>query len=64
MVDVFLKLARDGFVMEKLRKLLASLADGTERDVRECTMQWLAYGHTSGADLATGFVLAMRYEGR
>lgn len=60
LADVFLKLARDGLVMEKLGKLLASLVDGTERDVREYTMQWLAYGHTSGADLATGLVLAMR----
>lgn len=64
LADVFLKLARDGLVMEKLKKLLASLVDGTEHDVRECTMQWLSYGHTSGADLATGFVSAMRYAGR
>ena len=64
LTDVFLKLARDGLVMEKLKKVLSSLIDGTERDVRECTMQWLSYGNTSGADLATGFVSAMRYSGR
>ncbi len=56
----FLELARDGRVTESVQKLVASLFQGKDREIRRRAQVVMAAGETSGADLLTGFVLTVK----
>jgi hypothetical protein len=57
--NTFLDLARRGLVFERMRDLLtALLQEGTDA-VQSCGERLLDIGETSGADLATGFVMTL-----
>jgi hypothetical protein len=55
--NTFLDLARQGRVFGRMKNLILALIDG--RGVRECAERLFAVGGTSGADLATGFLMTM-----
>ena len=57
-----LRLARDGRVDAAMKGLIAALAAGDVQRVRGSARAVLAHGATSGADLATGFLIALRWE--
>lgn len=59
MSEVFLLLAADGRVGEKVKALLTALLGGRLRDVRAAARALCAVGETSGADFATGLLLTL-----
>lgn len=58
----FLAVAREGRVDAGMKALIAALAAGGESGIRRAVATVLAHGATSGADLATGFAAALRWE--
>lgn len=57
--DSFLSLAEEGRVDEKVKVLAAALLGGRLREVWEAARAVCAVGETSGADFATGLLLAL-----
>ncbi|MGD0651686.1 MAG: DUF2877 domain-containing protein [Verrucomicrobiia bacterium] len=55
----FLDLARRGFLFGRMKDLIVALVHGDADAVRGATGRLLAVGESSGADLATGFVLTV-----
>jgi hypothetical protein len=55
-----LEMARQGRVTEKLQCLIRALGRGRVAEIGRCARDVLATGHTSGADLLTGLIVAMR----
>ncbi|MFH0953501.1 MAG: DUF2877 domain-containing protein [Verrucomicrobiota bacterium] len=58
--NAFLRLARDGRVNGNMRNLISALLRNGADSVRTAARRVLDQGETSGADLATGFVMATR----
>lgn len=60
--DTFLSLARDGSVDEGMKRLVSALAAGERSGIRCGAKRVLDHGSSSGADLMTGFLTALRWE--
>jgi hypothetical protein len=60
--DALLSHARDGRATERVKGLIAAVLYGTEDQVRRHTRELLLLGHTSGADLGTGFCMTMLHK--
>jgi len=60
--NTFLKLARDGLLFERMKKLLAAILCGGENEIRQCMKRLYSVGESSGADLCTGFLLTVKSE--
>lgn len=58
--NTFLDLARRGLLFGRLKGLLVALLSGTKLAVRSTARELFALGGTSGADLATGFLMTAR----
>ena len=58
--NTFLDLARQGLFFGRMKDLVAALLSGGAAAMRKATAKLLAIGASSGADLATGFLLAVR----
>lgn len=54
----FLYLAKEGLLFERVQKLMAAISASSAREVRVRTEHLLSVGETSGADLATGLLVA------
>ena len=57
--NTFLDLAHRGRVFGRLKDLLVALASGSAASVRASARALFAVGNTSGADLATGFLMTL-----
>jgi hypothetical protein len=55
-----LGLARKGLLFERMKKLVAALLGGEAEEVAAAARGLFAVGASSGADLATGFLMAVR----
>ena len=60
--DTFLSLARDGRVDEGMKRLITALAAGERTGIRRGVKEVTDHGSSSGSDLATGFLIALRSE--
>jgi hypothetical protein len=58
--NTFLDLARQGLFFGRMKDLVLGLMSGNGAVVRKATAKLLAIGASSGADLATGFLLTVR----
>ena len=58
--DTLLTFAREGRGTERTKNLVTAVLCGTQSRVREHTERLLRVGETSGADLGTGFCMAMQ----
>ncbi len=57
--NTFLDLARRGLLFGRMKDLLQALVSGSAREVRKTAQKLFTIGETSGADLATGFFMAI-----
>lgn len=57
--NTFLDMARRGLLFGRMKDLLVALMAGSRTSVRKAGVKLLAIGATSGADLATGFLLTV-----
>ncbi len=62
LADTFLRLAGEGRVDEGMKRLVSALAGADAARIRRSAKEVLDHGATSGADLATGFLIALRWE--
>jgi hypothetical protein len=62
--NTFLDLARQGLLFGRMKDLWIALLTGSETSVRKATGKLFAIGASSGADLATGFLLTIREHSR
>ncbi len=60
LTDIFLSLAYEGRVCAKMKNLLTALLNAGAREIRRSTEELCSVGETSGADLATGFLLTVQ----
>ncbi|MFH1723334.1 MAG: DUF2877 domain-containing protein [Elusimicrobiota bacterium] len=58
--DTFLYLAKEGLFFESLKGLARALLDGAEEAIIRAADRLIAVGASSGADLATGFLMTLR----
>lgn len=56
----FLHCASQGMLFEKNKNLIQSLLSGEMTDIRENVARVLEIGHTSGADMAVGFLVVLK----
>ena len=60
--NTFLRLARDGLLFERMKKLLSAILYKGENEILRCIEMIFSIGESSGADLCTGFFLTVQSE--
>ena len=58
--NAFVQCAAQGMLFEKNKHLMQSLLHGEAREIKESILRVLEIGHSSGADMAVGFLLTMK----
>lgn len=59
----FLSLSKDGFLFDRIKKLIISILNESEQKIFNRTKNLLSIGDTSGSDLGVGFLLTIKKRG-
>ncbi|PKP58297.1 hypothetical protein CVT91_08805 [Candidatus Atribacteria bacterium HGW-Atribacteria-1] len=59
----FLSLSKDGFLFDRIKKLIISILNESEQKIFNRTKNLLSIGDTSGSDLGVGFLLTIKKGG-